>query len=269
MEEGETETEIKESFGDFLKRHREARGKSIEDISRVTRISKAFLRAFEENDRELFPDETFTRGFLKSYAIEIGLDTDECLSRYDRFHRSTIPTNIKEVRRPPLRNILVGSEGGHTFSSKWLVWVIGVGVIVGGLLVSVLWWGRDFNLRESLSYDSSSLEEFRTSVETQPSGESAQNAKPSAKAQMLVTPAPPSVLTIRAKRDASLLIRLDEAAQTKVFIKEGEAKTLNVFREIEIRNGDKTAFAFFYNGKPLEISGPVIKLFNRHLFTRK
>jgi cytoskeleton protein RodZ len=65
-----------------LQRAREAAGLSIEDLSRRTKISKATLTAIESSDILRLPAEIYTRGFVKSYAAEIGLPPDQTADDY-------------------------------------------------------------------------------------------------------------------------------------------------------------------------------------------
>ena len=71
-----------ETLGQYLKRERESRTVSIEELSNGTRISRPFLEALEKDDFSFFPQREFIPGFLKGYARYVGLDTKEVLSRY-------------------------------------------------------------------------------------------------------------------------------------------------------------------------------------------
>ena len=69
-------------IGGDLRRARIARKKSIEDISRATKINSLFVRAIESDAFDQLPGGLFTRGFLRAYAREVGLDPDEIVARY-------------------------------------------------------------------------------------------------------------------------------------------------------------------------------------------
>ena len=73
-----------ESLGLYLKRERESRAVSLEELSKSTRISRPFLEALEKDDFQFFPQPEFIPGFLKGYARHLGLDGDEILRRYRR-----------------------------------------------------------------------------------------------------------------------------------------------------------------------------------------
>jgi len=74
---------FKETVGNYLKREREARGISLEEISTATRISRPYLEALERNDFRFFSRPEYIQGFLRGYAKAIGLEPDDVLKRYE------------------------------------------------------------------------------------------------------------------------------------------------------------------------------------------
>jgi hypothetical protein len=67
-----------------LRCRREERGLTIEDLWRTTKINKATLRALEASDVLHLPAAIYTRGFVKAYAREVGLDPDSTADEYLR-----------------------------------------------------------------------------------------------------------------------------------------------------------------------------------------
>ena len=80
-----------ESVGSYIKRERDIRGITLEDISRSTKISIRFLKAIEADDYDSLPAETFLKGFLRSYAQSIGLDPQEAMLVYEQSKVSEAP----------------------------------------------------------------------------------------------------------------------------------------------------------------------------------
>lgn len=74
-----------DSFGEYLKRERELRGVTLEEISQATNIGKTFLKALENDDYDALPAEVFVKGFLRAYAENTGMDSNEVLLAYDEF----------------------------------------------------------------------------------------------------------------------------------------------------------------------------------------
>ena len=74
-------------FGAKLREARERRGVSLREIAEHTKISVAALESLERNDPSRLPGGIFARAFVRSYALEVGLDPDatvrEFLTRFD------------------------------------------------------------------------------------------------------------------------------------------------------------------------------------------
>jgi cytoskeletal protein RodZ len=69
-------------IGGELRAARRARKRSIEDISGTTKIAPSILRAIENDRFDETPGGLFTRGFLRAYAREVGLDGEDLVRRY-------------------------------------------------------------------------------------------------------------------------------------------------------------------------------------------
>jgi len=79
-----------ESLGSYLKRVREEKGISIEQVAYATRISLKMLAALEDDDHSALPAPTFVRGYLQAYAKDGHIDTQELRVRYQH-HRAVAP----------------------------------------------------------------------------------------------------------------------------------------------------------------------------------
>ncbi len=66
-------------LGETLRRARTAKGISIEDAERVTRIPRKYLEALEFENFGILPAPVYARGFLRSYAGYLGLEPGELL----------------------------------------------------------------------------------------------------------------------------------------------------------------------------------------------
>ena len=63
-----------ESPGKFLKKERDTRNISLEEISKFTKIKEHHLKAIEEDRYELLPPILYVKGYLNVYARYLGLD---------------------------------------------------------------------------------------------------------------------------------------------------------------------------------------------------
>jgi cytoskeletal protein RodZ len=76
-----------ETVGQYLRRSREAKQMSIEEIARSTRVPMSSVERIESDQFDELPGEVFVRGFLKSYARSLGLSCDDVLARYTASRR--------------------------------------------------------------------------------------------------------------------------------------------------------------------------------------
>lgn len=72
-------------FGSRLRSEREAREITLEEISRVTKISIHLLHAMEDDDWDSLPGGIFTRNFIRLYASHIGLDAEKWVDEFRHF----------------------------------------------------------------------------------------------------------------------------------------------------------------------------------------
>ncbi len=79
------------NFGERLKRERELREVTLDEITSATRISGRFLEALENEDWDKLPGGVFNRGFVRSVARYLGLDEEVFLGEYDLAHGAQVP----------------------------------------------------------------------------------------------------------------------------------------------------------------------------------
>jgi cytoskeleton protein RodZ len=79
------------SFGENLRREREMRGVTLQEISSATKISVRFLQALENEQFDRVPGGIFTRSFIRTYARYLGLDEDQVLAEY----RLAVPSSAE------------------------------------------------------------------------------------------------------------------------------------------------------------------------------
>lgn len=106
------------SIGDNLRDARLRQGLDLAEIERRTKIRARLLAALEEEQFELIPGEAYAKGFLRTYAETLGLDSRPFLHEYnERFSdgddHAIVPleevgaTRRRLLPRPPLRAVLV------------------------------------------------------------------------------------------------------------------------------------------------------------------
>lgn len=77
------------SLGRELRRAREVRGISIEQIAQETKINERYLLALEADRLDLLPGQLYARNFVRSVARTIGADEEELLDYFNYQVRMT------------------------------------------------------------------------------------------------------------------------------------------------------------------------------------
>lgn len=89
-------------LGEWLAQAREARGLTLHDAERDTRISRRYLQALESGELDVIPAPVYARGFLRSYAQYLGLDPQEAMARYPRADDgANVGTTSSPAQRQP------------------------------------------------------------------------------------------------------------------------------------------------------------------------
>ncbi|MBI2092115.1 MAG: helix-turn-helix domain-containing protein [Deltaproteobacteria bacterium] len=122
------------SVGQYLKRERELRGISLEQIANLTKIPPHHLNAIESDKFDTLPSKIFAKGFVKSYAKAIGLNQDEVVLRYEEILAEEAAKPAKSFRTP-YREIAVSKQkkpNKTNFRIKgWMIFcLIAVAVVI-------------------------------------------------------------------------------------------------------------------------------------------
>jgi cytoskeleton protein RodZ len=84
--------------GGELRRARTARNRSIEDVARTTKINASLLREIEANAFDRLAGGVFTRGYLRAYGREVGLDPEELVRAYRAMYEA--PPAVETADKP-------------------------------------------------------------------------------------------------------------------------------------------------------------------------
>jgi len=110
-------------FGEYLRREREMRGVSLEEISAATKISIRFLEAIEGEKLSKLPGGIFTRSFVRTYARYLGLDEERVLADCQLAGKQRPEVDIRRITANRAR-----PDGGATRTRL-------IGLLVAGVLL--------------------------------------------------------------------------------------------------------------------------------------
>jgi cytoskeleton protein RodZ len=132
------------SFGEKLRREREKRSITLDEISQSTKIGTRMLQALEEDRFSQLPGGIFNKGFVRAYAHHLGLDEDQTVADYLAASGDAPPVQPEL----PTEESVHGAEAGSDVSRRQLPWGVFAAILLLAALVLSIWSQRQ-NKRES------------------------------------------------------------------------------------------------------------------------
>jgi cytoskeleton protein RodZ len=80
-------------FGEKLRRERELRGITLEEVAIATKIGTRSLRALEEEKFSELPGGVFNKGFVRAYARYVGIDEEQAVSDYLTANKESVSSD--------------------------------------------------------------------------------------------------------------------------------------------------------------------------------
>jgi cytoskeleton protein RodZ len=264
-----------ESFGAKLKREREKKGITLDDISLSTKIGTRLLRALEDEHFEQLPGGIFNKGFVRAYARHLGMDEDQTVADYLAASGDVPPAKNLEPQIAEALEARAEEQPGGVAQIPWGYLAIALSLVALGFAV----WG--FNSREK------ERESREAAVQAGPAVTPAQasttvavpsspppvsdasrtatedNAKaasvpPPATTSMSPT-APPAagefVVLIKAHDESWISMKVDGNPASEATLVAETEKSLLAKDSITIRAGNVGALDFYFNGKKLPSQG--------------
>jgi len=218
------------NFGDRLKRERELREVSIEELTKATRISARFVEALENEDWGRLPGGVFGHGFVRTIARYLGLNEEALLGEYDLAradHLAAAPPKPEErIPSPP----------------SWLpvLALFLLLILVTGLFYSARYgWHRYAAYRATKKSAAASLP-----LQPQLGSTSPGSVAQSSSAALLDLSVSTSAATrVRILADNKLLLDAELPA--------GETRHFSASRQFEVTAGDSSAVLLELNGKAM------------------
>jgi cytoskeleton protein RodZ len=258
-------------FGTKLRLARERRGVTLRQIANATKISVGVLEALERNDIARLPGGIFGRAFVRSYAIEVGLDPEATIQEFV----AQFPHDSVTVGHPTSGriedNAAVESERktAGTFLS-----LLAISIPIAGV---VLYFGTAGRRAVDEAPVPITVEAAAPAPEPKPavdppaplpgaSTPAAPAAVPAAAAPASATATPPPdsdrlTIVLSVKRPCFVSATVDGEKVVDRLLQPGERKTIEVRREMVLTAGDAAAISMTLNGadaKALGKTGEVV-----------
>jgi len=227
-------------FGGKLRLARERRGISLRQIAASTKISIAALEALERNDMSKLPGGIFSKAFVRSYAVEVGLDPDETAREFlERFQGAPVA---------PISPSIIAAEESKFEAQQRIAGVVLKLALISVPLIGVVLY---FTMR-SRPADRSVAPEMSTSapppVDSRVPLSTSAAPSPAAPAAAVA----PITMTLELHPTAECWIKLTVDGQPVLsrLMLAGEKEVRQIRDTAVIEVGNAGAFAFSVDGRP-------------------
>lgn len=273
------------AFGDRLRREREMRGITLDEIAESTKISRRHLESLEKEDFESLPGGIFNKGFVRAYARFLGIDEDQAVADYAANSHEAPPPEDKfplEIHEEP--------EGKRKRKPQrsGLPWIGAVAALVV-VAAGYMFWARRNQPPELASSVSASgpatpgngstapaAKSASTAEGTQPKAAPVQQSAPAAArevaaaapavgnnppapgAEVRPKPQPPEhtfFIIIKAKEDAWISVVADGRRVAHGTLRADKQRFVRAGKQIIVTTGNAGGLEVSYNGKPLGVIG--------------
>jgi cytoskeletal protein RodZ len=262
-------------FGGRLRDARERRGVSLRQIANATKISVGVLEALERNDISKLPGGIFGRAFVRSYAIEVGLDPEATIQDFiANFPKDSViaghPTSDRIEDR-------VAFEGDRRTAGTFLRMIaISVPIVVGLLYFATV--GRQVPSEPATppaaavekpaaqeppqtpssapvpespaaaSVDGALRPAPAAAVPTVPAAATASSTAAAADVRPAATSGDQLTVVMTVTRPCWVSATVDGQRSIQRLLQAGERQTVTVRREMVLTAGDAAAIALQFNG---------------------
>ncbi|MGA9801106.1 MAG: RodZ domain-containing protein [Terriglobales bacterium] len=251
-----------ESFGARLKREREQRKITLDDISVATKIAPRFLIALEEEHFDELPGGIFNKGFVRAYARHLGLDENQAIADFVAASTPAVP-EVAPQDAPVLAAMAVRVPASRSKrrDNDGIPW----GGVAAALLVMAFafaLWG--FHSREKSS-PRAAVPPPQQTAQTQPgpvatTSVSSESPQPGPSIGAKETASPPAVpapsagtfvVLINAREDSWVSITADGKPILQETLAASTDKSIEARNQVVIKTGNVGALEVSFNGKKL------------------
>lgn len=264
-------------FGDKLRREREMRGVSLEEIAESTKIGTRSLRALEDDDFDKLPGGIFNKGFVRAYSHFLGLDEDQTVADFD--------AALKEYRAAKGQPEEIQTHEEPEPASSGYAWLLLASILLLILALAGGWYVVKYRHRakagtaQMLAGDRAVSPSPIAAADSPAASDSpAKSAKPGQAPTHDNTSVPnssssppparnqsesgnlrantaPIQLRIFAREDSWLSVFADGKNLGQATLGAQKTRTVLAQNEVRLRVGNVGGVEVFFNGKPVNIGG--------------
>ncbi|HYU46318.1 MAG TPA: RodZ domain-containing protein [Terriglobales bacterium] len=280
------------SFGEKLRREREKRSITLDQISESTKIGTRMLQALEEDKFNQLPGGIFNKGFVRAYARHLGLDEDQTVAEYLKASGDAPPIQPELPAEESVGRI----EASAVVPQHHLPWGVFAAILLLVALALSIWSHRQTKHEDAATQASppppasqQSAQDHAAPIATPPGA-----AVPSSSAKNPLTPAPVSptvspapqgppaskpaktpataapktpsetttppapgefVVLIQAREDSWTTITADGQTVYSGILSAGDQRAIRGRKEVIVKAGNAGGIDLRFNGKELDRQG--------------
>lgn len=261
-------------FGDRLRREREMRGITLDEITESTKVSRRHLEALEGEHFDQLPGGVFNKGFVRAYARFLGIDEDQAVADY-----SAASNEAPEPENKFPLDIHMRPDPELNPRRSYLPLVFAVAALVGVLVGYAFWVKSKPHAQETAenASQSSPVPSASAPVEKAPAPTAAQQASeskpknaeraaataPQAKTQQQ-QPTPDAAATlaagkpeksffisVKAREDSWVSVVADGKSVMERVLMADKHKKIKAGKSLILRTGNAGGIEVSFNGRPL------------------
>lgn len=272
------------SFGEHLRREREMRGISLDEIVASTKIGRRLLVALEEEQFDLLPGGIFNKSYVRAYAKCVGMNEDEAVAKYLEAAQEPTPDTKVIAHQHAFHSDHRPERSGFPMLPVFILVVVAIGAAGGWQMYQTHQRSREQQAAKpaeqaaaapaGISTDSGAETSSPTQTmapagsqrNTAPTSSPSVPAENSSTARMSETtssaPATGGAMTgasfevtIRPKDRAWVSVKSDGKFVVRGIIKPPDVKTVRANNEVIFYTGNAGEVEVAFNGKAVPLSG--------------
>ncbi len=227
-------------IGSALREAREHQGRELSEAAAATSMRVAQVEALEQDRWEQFGGDVYAKGFLKSYAVWLGLDPEPLLEKYRRY--------VQHDAMDPLA-LTAGPVTGEP-RSEVPAWLLRFGAALGVIALGV----GLVNLVQSKSPDPADPEVPAAAPD--PVATESESADPDGASSPEPEPSPSPTfdgveLTLAFEDRSWVSVTVDGQSRQEGLFEEGDVLDLQAEEEVVVRLGNAGAVRGLLNGQSI------------------
>jgi cytoskeletal protein RodZ len=254
------------TIGEKLRSSREKRSLTVEQVQKQTLIHAPILTALEEGKCDDILAPAYVKGFLKKYALFLGLDNKDILSEYATTRSEKIPANATAAMNIPAAK----TSKTKTFKFPVKGALIGLAVLItSAIFVMLIFAGARFlhsmakKPRKNINILSTKAKKSNAKIQNVKAGESpawlkaklAEKSIPSAQTKAIVPKNVPLNVVLKAKSPVWVELKKDGEKQFQTVLAKGSVEPVIARDKVELYIANGEAIEIIINGRSMGSPG--------------